>query len=73
MNENLNLLSRTTDESYAAGMRDSRHFLSLYRSYLRGAADAAGCEYGSDFKHSIAAMAFALAAWFVTMYFVFRT
>lgn len=70
MNENLNLLSRTTGESYAAGMRDSRHFLSLYRSYLRGAA---GCEYDSDFKHSVAAMAFALAAWFVTMYFVFRT
>ena len=33
---------RTAAESYAAGQRDSRHFMSLYRAYLQGASDAAG-------------------------------
>ena len=34
--------------------------------------DAAGGDTDSDFKLTLAAMAFALAAWFITMYFVFK-
>lgn len=72
MAENFNLLRASAAESYAAGVRDSRRFMQLYRAYLQGASDAAGGDTDSDFKLTLAAMAFALAAWFITMYFVFK-
>ena len=72
MAENFNLLRASAAESYAAGVRDSRHFMQLYRAYLRGAYDAAGGNADSGFRLTLAAMTFALAAWFITMYFVFK-
>ena len=33
--EKLDIFRKTAAESYAAGQRDSRHFMSLYRAYLR--------------------------------------
>lgn len=70
------IFRRTAAESYAAGQRDSRHFMSLYRAYLQGASDAAGvreeAERENGLKLTIAAMAFALIGWFITMYFVFK-
>lgn len=68
MAENFNLLRA----SAAAGVRDSRRFMQLYRAYLQGASDAAGGDTDSDFKLTLAAMVFALAAWFITVYFVFK-
>ena len=50
--------------------------MSLYRAYLRGASDAAGVREDAERENSlrltIAAMAFALLGWFITMYFVFK-
>ncbi len=72
----LSMLKRTAAEARAAGRQDSRHFLALYRAYLHGASEAAGDYYESEREHSfrmaVAAMAFALLSWLVTMYFVFR-
>ena len=76
--EKLDIFRKEAAESYAAGQRDSRHFMNMYRAYLRGASDAAG-QYGeseaereSSLKLTIAAMAFTLLGWFITMYFVFK-
>ncbi len=75
--EKPNIFRRTAAESYAAGQSDSRRFMSLYRAYLQGASDAAGVqaesERESDFRLTVAAMAFALLSWFITMYFVFKS
>lgn len=74
--EKPSIFRRTAAESYAAGQRDSRHFMSLYRAYLQGASDAAGvreeAERENSLKLTIAAMAFALLSWLITMYFVFK-
>ena len=74
--EKPSIFRRTAAESYAAGQRDSRHFMSLYRAYLQGASDAAGvreeAERESSLRLTIAAMAFALLSWLITMYFVFK-
>ena len=70
------IFRKTAAESYAAGQRDSRHFMSLYRAYLQGASDAAGvreeAERESSLRLTIAAMAFALLSLLITMYFVFN-
>lgn len=70
------IFRKTAAESYAAGQRDSRRFMSLYRAYLQGASDAAGvreeAERESSLRLTIAAMAFALLSWLITMYFVFK-
>lgn len=67
---------RELAESYAAGSADSRRFLALYRAYLRGAYDAAGCreeENGANaVKVAVCAMGFALLGWIVTMVLVFK-
>ena len=74
--EKLDIFRRTAAESYAAGQRDSRHLMNMYRAYLQGAEDAAGFHEGaereSNLRLTIAAMAFALLGWFITMYFVFK-
>ena len=74
--EKLDIFRKAAAESYAAGQRDSRHFMSLYRAYLQGASDAAGvreeAERESSLRLTIAAMAFALLSWLITMYFVFK-
>ena len=76
MLDKTDIFRKTAAESYAAGQRDSRHFMSLYRAYLQGASDAAGvreeAERESSLRLTIAAMAFALLSWLITMYFVFK-
>ena len=66
----------TSGQAHAAGRQDSRHFMALYRAYLRGASKAAGAYHENEHDHSIrmavAAMVFALLSWFVTLYFVFK-
>lgn len=72
----LTMLKRTAAEAHAAGQQDSRHFIALYRAYLRGASEAAGDyrenEYEHGFRMALAAMAFGLISWLITMYFVFK-
>ncbi|MCI6185335.1 MAG: hypothetical protein MR653_07630 [Clostridiales bacterium] len=50
--------------------------MTLYKAYLRGAAEAADAYQDSEHDHSmkmaVAAMIFALLSWFVTLYFVFK-
>lgn len=62
--------------SYAEGSADSRRFMALYRAYLRGAYDAAGCreeENGEKaFRLVLCAMGFALIGWLMTLAFVFK-
>lgn len=74
--EKLDIFRRAAAESYAAGQRDSRRFISMYRAYLQGASDAAGiredAEREASLRLTLAAMAFALVGWFITMYFVFK-
>lgn len=62
----------TSAEARAAGVRDSRHFMKLYRAYLHGAMDGADAERDDGFRMTIAAMVFALLAWSVTLFFVFK-
>ena len=74
--DKISLFTKTAAEEYAAGRHDSRHFMALYKAYLRGASEAA-CTYRESendhsFKMAVAAMVFALLSWFVTMYFVFK-
>lgn len=68
---------RELAESYAAGNADSRRFMALYRAYLRGAADAAGCEDEADrqsgLKMALAGMTFALLSWALMLLFVFKS
>lgn len=70
------VFKKTIADAHAAGARDSRHFMAMYRAYLRGASEAAGMQHDSEQAHgfglTVAAMAFALLGWIVTMYFVFK-
>lgn len=74
--EGLSIFKKTVAEAHAAGRQDSRHFIALYRAYLRGASEAAEAyradEHDHSFRMAVAAMVFALLSWFVTMYFVFK-
>lgn len=74
--EGLSILKTTAAEARAAGRQDSRHFIALYKAYLRGASEAAEAyreeEYDHSFKMAVAGMLFALLAWFITLYFVFK-
>lgn len=76
MMKKLSTLKRTVAEAHAAGRQDSRRFLALYRAYLRGASEEAGeyreNEHDHSFRMAVAAMAFALMSWLITMYFVFK-
>lgn len=38
--DKISLFTKTAAEAYAAGRHDSRHFIALYKAYLRGASDA---------------------------------
>lgn len=70
------IFEKTAAQAHAAGARDSRHFITLYRAYLRGASEAAGIRQELEHEHgflmAVAAMVFALLSWCVTMYFVFK-
>ncbi len=70
------IFKKTVADAHAAGIRDSRHFLAMYRAYLHGASQAAEAQYDSEqahgFRLTVAAMVFALLSWAVTMYFVFK-
>ena len=74
--EGLSIFKKTAAEARAAGRNDSRHFIALYKAYLRGASEAVeACredEHDHSFKMAVAGMLFALLAWFVTIYFVFK-
>ena len=74
--DKISLFTKTAAEAYAAGRHDSRHFISLYKAYLRGASDAVEAyqeyEHDHSLKMAVAAMIFALLSWFITMYFVFK-
>lgn len=79
MNDKLELikkLSREQAESYAMGAADANRFTGLYRAYLRGAYDAAGCrdsdEHESLIRLAIAAMTFAFLGWVFMMIMVFK-
>lgn len=67
---------RELAESYAAGAADHRRFAALYRAYIRGAYDAAGCreeaEGANVLRLAVCAMGFALVGWLVTLFFVFK-
>ena len=74
--DKISLFTKPAAEAYAAGRQDSRHFMALYKAYLRGASDAAEAyqeyEHDHSVKMAVAAMIFALLSWFITMYFVFK-
>ena len=73
--DKISLFTKTAAEAYAAGRHDSRHFIALYKAYLRGASDAVEAyqeyEHDHSLKMAVAAMIFALLSWFITMCFVF--
>ena len=72
----LSIAKITARQAHAAGRLDSHHFMTLYKAYLRGAAEAADAYQDSEHDHgmkmAVAAMIFALLSWFVTLYFVFK-
>ncbi len=72
----LSIAKITARQAHAAGRRDSHHFMTLYKAYLRGASEAADAyhenEHDRSLKMAVAAMIFALLSWFITLYFVFK-
>jgi hypothetical protein len=78
MMDRLDIFRKTAAQAHRAGRQDSRHFITLYKAYLRGASETADeyayneQEQNHSFKMALAAMTFALLSWAVTLYFVFR-
>ena len=68
--EKLDIFRKEAAESYAAGQRDSRHFMNMYRAYLRGASDAAG-QYGESEAERESSLKLTIAASPASVFFTF--
>ena len=49
----LSIAKITARQAHAAGRQDSHHFMTLYKAYLRGAAEAADAYQDSEHDHSM--------------------
>ncbi len=73
MTDSLTPFEGSPSQCYAAGYKDSKRFITMYRAYLSGALDAARDEDRDELILRLCMMSLIFAAWVLMMFFVFKS